>query len=488
MSKMKMRACAWALLACMLMTASCGGDGTIDETKNPLAGDETTSIELDREAMDFPEDLTFDGAVRILTAENILASPEELTDELNTLEAAKYKRTVAVEDLLGVELEFYTTEKWLDINNLARQSINADSDDYDMIFTPGEQQIILINEGLYLPLSELPYIDIEKPWWNKQYIDSTAVVEGYTYLLFGDITYNTIERTTCVYFNADLLESKLGLVADDLYDLVEDEEWTIDKFTELVNSVYEDNGDTKNDPEDIHGLTARTGGVTFGWMAFSSGLKFTDRDEDGYPVLALNNPRTNDLCEKLCKLWQRNPSVCTMDDANEAKWKFSNGKSLFMVERFYFASWEQMDVMKDDYGILPMPKYDESIDGYHSVVEELVQWGAVPVTISDPAKVSATAEALAYYSRLYTTPAYYEITLKLKETRDDRSMEIIDLITAGSDTDFLFINDREGMGGIFKDVCNSGQNSFASKYAGRERAAKTKINKLVKAAEDVIYG
>ena len=96
MSKLKMRACAWALLACMLMTASCGGDAT-DETKKPLDGEVTTSIESDREAMGFPEDLAFDGAVRILTAENLLASPAELTDEVNQLLAALYKRTAVSE-------------------------------------------------------------------------------------------------------------------------------------------------------------------------------------------------------------------------------------------------------------------------------------------------------------------------------------------------------------------------------------------------------
>ena len=142
--------------------------------------------------------------------------------------------------------------------------------------------------------------------------------------------------------------------------------------------------------------------------------------------------------------------------------------------------------MKDEYGILPLPKYDESIDGYHSTVEILVQWGGVPVTVTDPDLVSATAEALAYYSRIYTTPAYYETTLKLKQTRDDSSMEMLDMIMAGRDTDFLFVNNLGGMGNIFASVFNAGQNNFASLYASNEMAANANLSKLIQQVEDAI--
>ena len=140
--------------------------------------------------------------------------------------------------------------------------------------------------------------------------------------------------------------------------------------------------------------------------------------------------------------------------------------------------------MKDDYGILPMPKYDENIDGYHSVSEQNVQWGAVPVTVQDPEFVSAVAEALAYYSRLYTTPAYYESTLKFKDTRDDSSMEMIDIVMNGRDTDFLFINPLGGMNEIFKKVFNTGENTFVSQYTSLETAAEATLQNLIEEYEN----
>ena len=491
MQKKIFRGLSWLLLACMICTTTaCNGDTTGETTDTVETNAEDSNAEAAGGTLDLPDNLKekYTGeTVTILTAENILTGPEELVDEEGNAVAALgeglYKRTVAVEEKLGIELEFIGVDVWGDTQTIARQSINAGSDDYDMVFTCASHQVNLVNEGLYVPLEDLIFIDLEKPWWNKQYIESVSVIEDKPYILFGDITYNTIQRTTCVFFNANLLESKLGLVPDDLSDLVEDGEWTIDKFAELVNGVYEDNGNTKNDADDIHGLVTNGAG-TFNWMAFSSGIEFTSRDEDGYPVLNLNNETSVALCDKLLALLKNNESVYNHTDNLEHVWKFANGNALFIVNRFFLTGWEQFRTMNDEYGILPMPKYDESIEGYHSTVEALVQWGAVPVTSPDLDLVSATAEALAYYSRIYSTPAYYETTLKLKQTRDDKSMEILDLIMEGRDTDFLFINNLGGMQNIFVSVFNAGQNNFASIYASSEMSANATLTKLIDQIED----
>ncbi|MBQ8551643.1 MAG: hypothetical protein IJ428_02385 [Clostridia bacterium] len=275
------------------------------------------------------------------------------------------------------------------------------------------------------------------------------------------------------------------MVPQDLYDLVYNGEWTIDKMAELASQVYEDaNGNTINDFDDIHGLV-QFGASSFNWMAFSSGIDFTTRDEDGYPELNLNNETTLALCDKLLAFLTNNEAVYKHNDNHEHVWKFSNGKALFLQNRFFLTGWEQLRTMEQDYGILPMPKYDESIEGYHSTVEALVQWGGVPVTAADPVFVSAVAEAYAYEGRQRITPAYYETTLKLKQTRDDASMEMLDMIMAGRDTDYLFINPLGGMNEVFNKVFNSNQNSFASQYASLEMAANATLQGLIEDYEEL---
>ena len=480
------------LLITMLasMAASCGDtaddtpDTSVDTTPVTTVPAETT------EALDLPADLKYDDTVTILTAEGILASEEELTDEMTVLQQAMYERTAAVEERLGVTLEFIPVNPWTETAGLIRQSVNAQSDDYQLTFTCASAMVSLVNANLMLSHDELPYIDIDKPWWNKQYIESVSLHEDDQYILFGDISYNMLQRTTCVFFNANLLESKLNMKPEDLYDLVYEGKWTIDKFTELVSQVYEDdNGNTINDADDIHGLSY-LGPYPMNWMAFSSGLDFTGRDENGYPSLNLNNEKTIDLIDKLCKLFVNNEaafSANSTDNRNEFANKFGEGKALFVVNRFYLAGWNQLRDMENDYGILPMPKYSEDIDGYHSTVEELVQWGGVPVTVTDPNMVSAVAEALAYESYMRTTDAYYETTLKLKLTRDDASMEMLDLIMSGRDTDYLFINSLGGMNQIFTYAFSAGQNNFASEYARFEQTAKIRLQELIDNYQNKTY-
>lgn len=273
------------------------------------------------------------------------------------------------------------------------------------------------------------------------------------------------------------------MVPQDLYDLVYEGKWTIDKFTELVSSVYEDDGDTVQDIDDIHGLVYY-GNSPFNWMAFSSGIEFTTRDENGYPSINVNTDTTVNMLDKLCALFFNNESVFAGGDNQSYATAFGNGKSLFCVNRFFLAGWKQLREMNDDYGILPMPKYDESIDGYHSTVEALTQWGGVPVTVENPEMVSAVAEALAYEGRRLTTPAYYDETLKLKLTRDDASMDMIDMIMAGRDTDYLYINTLNGLGLVFVNVFNAKQNNFASTYASYETVGMAALQDLIDAYEN----
>ena len=472
------------LILAMLFTTACGGDGDNKDTDNGadtvhVSDGESTNNE---EALGLPSDLKYpEETITILTAESIVAAPEELTEESELVDQAKHAIDLAIEDRFGITLDYVGIVPWQDTSGMARQSVNAGSDDYQMVFTCAQHQVNLVNEGLYLTHDELPYIDIDKPWWNKEYIESVSLHEDELYILFGDITYNTSQRTTCVFFNMNLLEEKLNMKPQDLYDLVYAGEWTIDKFTELVSQVYEDaNGNTQRDTEDIYGFVSPWN-ETFNWMAYGSGIKFTTRGDDGYPEINLNTETTVTLVDKLCKLFFGNDGATVKGNAAD---DFGAGRALFIVNRFFLTNWEQFRTMTDDYGILPIPKYDESIDGYHSPVEELVQWGAVPVTTSDPVMVSAVAEAMAYEGREQLTPAYYETTLKLKLTRDDESMKMIDLIMAGRDTDYIYINPLGGLGDVFEKVYAAQQNTFASSYASVEMAGAQALADLIEAYEE----
>ncbi|MBQ8552023.1 MAG: extracellular solute-binding protein [Clostridia bacterium] len=478
------------LLTVMTLAVGCNDTPADTDTEPVTTGTQAAS---ETELSDGLPDLNYGGdEVNILNMEYIISGPHTLNDGENAVQAqadvvqeANYYRRRAVEERLGVTINFIEETKFANIPGLVRQSVNAGSNDYDMVFTVASQQVVLMQEGLYTPISDLTYVNLDNPWWNKEYIESVSVNSDNPYILFGDITFNTVQRTCAVYFNKRILEERHGMSDDDLYQIVLDGDWTIEKMYELASTVYEDNGNSVNDAEDIHGMISFSG-ETYNWMAYSAGLEFTSRDEDGYPVLNLNNERTVELADKLLELLT-GEHVFKTSVNNDQVTHFTDGKALFLANRLYICDWSALREMTDDYGIIPMPKYDESIDGYHSVVESLVQWGAVPVTVADYDMISAVAESMAYEGYMTVTPAYYETALKLKFTRgDDVDTEaaIIDLITTGARTDFLFMNSLDGIGKIFQQIGNSGQNNFSSLYASYELAAKGKLGELIENDRD----
>lgn len=476
------------LLALMLIGTSCGK--TTNDPKDTTASGADTTAPAEEEITDGLPDLNYnDEVVNILNMEYIISGPLEFNPEesvhdlqATVVQEANYYRRLAVEARLGVKINFIEESIYENIPGLVRQSVNAGSDDYDMVFSIASQQVALAQAGMYVPVNDLLYVDLEKPWWNKEYIESISVNVNNPYILFGDITYNTVQRTTAVFFNKRILDERLGMSDQDLYEIVLNGEWTIDKLKEMASRVYEDDGNTRNDAGDIHGIIS-FGSNTFNWLAYSSGLKFTSRDEDGYPVINLNNERSVDLCDKLLDLLSGDYTFITSDNEEQVR-KFSHGNCLFLANRLFLTDWEQLREMKDDYGIIPMPKFDEDIDGYHCVVEDLVQWGAVTVTTPDTDMISAVAESMAYEGYQRVMPAYYETALKLKYTRGedvDTEAKIIDIISQGARTDFLFMNSLNGLGTIFSRVHGAAQNTFSSLYASYELAAKGELYSLIEA-------
>lgn len=77
--------------------------------------------------------------------------------------------------------------------------------------------------------------------------------------------------------------------------------------------------------------------------------------------------------------------------------------------------------MKDDFGIVPWPKYDESSDGYAANVDAGTDLFVVPITTADAERTSIILEALCAEGYRSVIPAYYEVALQKKYTRDDIS-------------------------------------------------------------------
>ena len=277
---------------------------------------------------------------------------------------SQYAARSSAEELLNYKSEFVIHNGGM-VNDV-RKVIQAQDDTYALCGESANGFAPLFAEKTFYNISDLPYINLNNPWWMSEYVRSVSIDENNPSLLTGDMSYYSIGMLCCSYVNDRLLNEYIGLSKDDMYQLVLDGKWTLDRFLTYSENAYHDiNGNGEKDIDDIYALTAQ-GHYTFQKLLYGAGLMCTSRDEDGFPMLSLNNEYTINLIDKVLPLF--NSDECYKTDENITAAQFAKGKNLFLVNRFVSAQWNLRE-MEDSYSIIPLPKYDENEKTYHSFIE-----------------------------------------------------------------------------------------------------------------------
>ncbi len=490
------------LLTSLILSSlvSCGGSsGGTDTTASGEPGETTAPVETgpvsrDKTPDTLPADLDFGGeTIGVMfpqshggTADQIDWAAEDTGD---LVVSAVYNRQSSVEERLNVKFDVIsgdTVSGWAD---KVRSEVMAGGGAYDLVWGPQSVTTPLLLDGLYLDLSDAKYIDYSQPWWNTALMDEFTV-GGRRPLLAGDISLSILSYTSCIYFNKEAFSSITGRTDNDLYQLVLDGRWTMDQLAEYCKLCYRDvNGDTTYDDADQYGMGAVTASTT-DHMTYDAGIRCTTRGKDGVPVFTMNNEQTVKYADKLYNLLYNNPGVhvykATQDTLRiTLPNKLMNGEVAFMCGYFYSAS--LLRDMKTDYGIIPYPKLDETIDHYGALVHDSAMLVSVPVTCDCKDAVMAAIEAIAAENYRTVTPAYYEVALKTKYVRDDISGQIIDMIHDACTTDFAYVhnNNLNSIGHIMRQLAEAKSADFASTYAKLLPAAEESLAKLVRVFEDM---
>ena len=136
--------------------------------------------------------------------------------------------------------------------------------------------------------------------------------------------------------------------------------------------------------------------------------------------------------------------------------------------------------MNSEFGVLPIPKFDEAQEGYITYCETLSSTSVMP-NVGEPEKAAAVLEAMAVQSYITVTPAYYEIALERKYSRDEESVEMIDIALENRVYDIGRIYSTLNVSAIFQDLAAKGSTDFASAFAKREKAAHKILSKIMDA-------
>ena len=237
------------------------------------------------------------------------------------------------------------------------------------------------------------------------------------------------EAAIAVTFNKKITED-LGLEMP--YDLVKSGKWTIDKMGEYLTVGAADlNGDGEMKyKDDRFGLITNLD-MWYPNFWIAAGERSVISIDNKLVFNAPGNERFVDALIKCVNMNTDGKSVYSntvgSSPREEAMNRFKNGYAYFLC--MSLGRYNYLRDMKDDYGLVPFPKYDESQDKYNSrVIDGYIR--VVPITAPEPEFTSAIMEALASETAKNVFPAYYNKMLTQKILRDEESIEMLELIRA----------------------------------------------------------
>lgn len=458
----------------------------LDTTVNQVDNNVDNGVETNRSQVkdSLPDKLDFGGiTIRILGRDDGTALATEIAAPENTgdvVEDAVYRRNITVEERLNIVIEPQYVNQNVhggeQINGLLRKSVLAGDNEYDIAANHMSQFTPLILEGCLINLNKLDYIDFDQPWWNQSFKEQIEV-DNKLYFAVGDISLTMTKAMYTSFINLDMFTDNFP--NDNIYDVVLDGNWTLPKMQEYCKAAYRDlNGNGVYDIEDQFGYMVNKG-IHTDAMLGAANVHFIDNSGDT-PIFVLDSERTYQFVEAYSALlFSDNCSFLTTDGDDKYILRFKNGNSLFTT--FMLSGADEYRDMEDDYGMLPLPKLNDSQSEYTGWTHNGFSAFAIVNTTDKPDMAACVLEAMSAESYRYVTEAYFDVALKVKYARDDISSQMLDLIQQSIVFDFgmVYSASLENVMQLFREISNAPGFNTASKIATKLSVSQVKLEQLL---------
>jgi len=483
-----------ALLLAALMTvpmiASCGdaGAGTVTDAVSGGADSAVETVDPnDRSQIkdSLPDDLDFGGRQFTVycssTARNeeFYAGLGEETGEV--VEDAVYARNRSVEERLNIVFQSDSYDfGWNEISGEVQKLVMAGDSTYDMFMGAQAGMTQLITENVFINTYDLEHLDFSQPWWNNNFMNELSLGEEYRFFLSGDFFMDALHWTRAVFFNKKMYADYFDN-ADELYQEVIDGKWTIDRMAEIAKAVYIDvNNNGASDAEDQLGYGTYLTYSSTDPFIYGSDVVFTERDADGFVSLNMMSEDAITLAEKVVDFFYQAGSYFGFDGDAPKETVFIEGRMMFLGNSNLGAAKSLRD-MKDDFGFLPYPKFDEEQTEYKNLIHDANLIGAISMASLNHDLIGACLEALSAETYRSVTPAWYETALKVKYSRDDLSSQMIDLIKESATTNFIYAYNYalSNIGLVYRDLVTKKNTDYASAIKSKEKAAVKQLEKVI---------
>lgn len=317
----------------------------------------------------------------------------------------------------------------------------SDSVGFDLIIGQTYYCMSLASEGYLMDLFQANNLHTEQPWYHSN-INANVVICGKMYGISGDYLTSQISSAMGILYNKDMYNS-LGY-EDDLYALVRDKKWTLEKMTSLTKDVYQDlNHDDVRDVADQYGFFGN--GHSINGLIYASDCPIAEYLEDG--TVSIDNYYNDHLIsvfETLDIFYNENDNVFRGGDTDNLV-SLENGKSLFVSTWIDNLISERMRNAVCKIGVLPNPLFDEAQTNYCSYMQ---RWDLMYIPQNaDFEKSTIILEYLNFTSAEYMIPQYWDLALSARGADESADRDMLEIIRNTLFYDFVMVFNTE-MGGL----------------------------------------
>lgn len=338
----------------------------------------------------------------------------------NALDKAVFTRN----ELVGQKYNFYVfefqSEDW--IATAQATGMTGGKDAYDMWAFKMNDMPSLAQEGYMWDLRDVEYIRLNAAYYDQS-LRKSASFANHEFFLTGDLVYMDELATECIVFNPDMwnsfnMELTFGKTP---YEIVDDGEWTIEKFTEMVKiTTFDRDGNDVMDRTDWWGFCWENSNIL--GLNIGMGNELLTKDEDDIFILDVKEKQITDL-EKIIELFNAGYSV-GRDWTEDV---FDMGNQFCTIRGIkYLADYTALGL---NFGVLPFFKSSVEQKNYYAFISTYGSNAVnITTTAQDPNKVASIIELLSYQSRKTVSPTFNNYIFGgriLQHEEDTRMLELV---------------------------------------------------------------
>lgn len=482
-----------SLIIALIMSSSvisCG-DSAVKDTETNKA--DTLSKESETPEYTYPDedfggyeftfyspDEQFGCNVRVDTEEQ---TGERLDDEI-------YARNRRIEDRFNCKITEVKADasEWstgqLNMLSTITQMVMAGDSDYDAAYLPIYFQPAIVTDGYLTDLYTIPELKLGEKWWDNVINDEIAI-NGHLYTASGPLQFMSLDLAWVLLFNENMMDDR-GIEYP--YDLVREGKWTLDAFNTMIAGVPSLNGDesfTKWNGEgnSVYAIANHISSTDA--FLFSAENKLMTRSGDTFTFTAATE-RMYSTIEKVSALLDKKSGNAYSDNGSDLSTKtgyyyaFMNNRAMFITAELKTAL--MMRTMESNFGLMPMPKYDEAQENYITYVNPISCFLTIPTTNPDMKRTGIILDALTYDSYKNCLPIYYDVTVSQKGLRNDDSIEMLQIVRDNRSTQVSNLYGiTNKLNNQLQDVVLNGNGKAASTIAAAEPEVEANLEKVLSA-------